>query len=749
VYQAVIHQHADGTGESMDPQPLKPWGSNGQAVVGDIPQKPSVFRRRADLLAQLDRREATGPLIRVITGMPGVGKTQLAAEYARARVTAGWRLVAWVNAEDTGTMLAGLAAVADAAGLAEDDTGRYAGDVGPAVRHRLEMDGHRCLLVFDNATDPDVVRPFVPADGAACVLIITNRQPVADLGVRVPVDVFTPRDAMAFLTDQTGMADAEGSTLAAELGYLPLALAQAGAVIARQHLGYRAYINRLQARPAEGYVIRGEVEAHPGGVASAVLLSLDAVRGGDRSGVCIGLLEIMAVLSAAGVRQDFLLAAGRAGVLARGGHRVTADLVDQMLAQLARWSLLTFSLDGQTIIAHGLVTRVLRHELARQGHLTAVCRAAASVLETRAQALVGSPDRQAARDIPAQVASLSRNIAGSPGEADQGLEKVLLRLRLLALYHLIELGDSASQATAVGEPLTADLERLLGPDHPDTLTSRTNLASAYQAADKPAEAIPLFEQALFGRERLLGPDHPDTLSSRINLASAYQAAGRAAEAVVLLRLTLAARERLLGADHLDTLESCRNLAAAYRKAGRVAEAIPLLERIVMGRERLLGADHLDTLESCRNLAAAYREAGRVAEAIPLLERMVEAWERLLGADHPSALGSRNNLAAAYREAGRVAEAIPLLEQTVATCERLLGPDHPHTLTSRGNLAAVYRDAGRVSEAIPLFEQTLAGRERVLGPDHPHTVTARSNLDLAYAETGRTGLSLHGRGAAVP
>jgi tetratricopeptide (TPR) repeat protein len=671
--------------------------------VGDIPQEPSAFRRRPDLLAELDRPGAAGPSIRVITGMPGVGKTQLAAECARARAAAGWRLVAWVHAEDKGAVLTGLAAVTDAAGLTEGGTGRYAGDPGLVLRHRLETDGDRCLLVFDNATDPDVLRPFVPADGAACVLVTTDRQPVAILGASVPVDVFTPQDAVAFLADQTGMADSGGSTLAAELGYLPLALAQAGAVIAQQRLGYRAYLSRLQALPAEGGVSQGEdqgedqgeEEPRPNATSAAVLLSLDAIRRGDRPDLCIGLLEIMAVLSAAGVRRDLLLAAGRAGVLTRGGHRVTADLVDRALAQLARSSLLTVSLDGQTIVAHCLVTRVLRHELAHQGHLTAVCRAAVSVLETRAQALVGSPDRPAVRDIPTQVTSLLRNIAGPVGEADPERERVLLRLRLFAVHHLIELGDSASQVIAVGEPLIADLERLLGPDHPDTLTSRHNLASAYQAVGRTAEAIPLFEQALFGRERLLGPDHPDTLTSRHDLASAYQAVGRTAEAILLLRLTLAARERLLGADHLDTVESCKNLAAAYR------------------------------------------EAGRVAEAIPLLERTAEAWERLLGADDPSALGSRNNLAAAYREAGRVADAIPLLEQTVATCERRLGPDHPHTLTSRGNLAVAYRDAGRVSEAIPLFEQTLAGRERVLGPDHPHTVTTRSNLDLAYAEAGRT------------
>ena len=128
----------------------------------------------------------------------------------------------------------------------------------------------------------------------------------------------------------------------------------------------------------------------------------------------------------------------------------------------------------------------------------------------------------AVRDIPEQVTALRDNAAGPAAEADEELASVLLRLRFWALYHLIELGDSAAQAIAVGEPLAADLERMLGPDHPDTLNSRNSLAAAYQAAGRAAEAIPLFEQTLAARERLLGPDHPDTLTSRNNLAAAYQ-----------------------------------------------------------------------------------------------------------------------------------------------------------------------------------------------------------------------------------
>ncbi len=699
----------------------------GHRLAGGVPREPPGFVPRAKLLAELD---CPGSVVHAVTGMQGTGTTQLAAEYARARLAEGWRLVAWVHAEDTGTLLAGLAAVADAAGLSEGGTRQDPGGPGVMVRRRLETDGDRCLLVFDDVEDPDVLRPFIPAGGAARVLITSHRE--SGFGPNVPVNVFSEEEALLFLAERTGLADdAAAATVAAELGYLPLALAQAAAVIAGQRLGYQMYLDRLRALPAEEYL----EEPYSHGAVQAVLLSLDTVRAGDQAGICTTLMGIMAVLSPAGIRRDMLHAAGKAGVLASGGRPVAAALVDRALEQLAGFSLLSFSLDGQTIAVHRLVSQVVREGLARGERLTVVFRRAASLLEARAQALAGSRDRLAVRDIPGQVAALA-NMARPVARADEKLARMLLRLRFFALYHLIELGDSATQAVAVGEPLTADLERMLGPNHPDTLNSRNSLAAAYQAAGRPAEAIPLFEQTLVGRERLLGPNHPDTLNSQNNLAAAYQDAGRAAEARLLYELTLAARERVLGADHPSTLNSCGNLAAAYREAGQVNEAIPLFEQTLAGRERILGADHPDTMNSRNNLAAAYREAGRVAEAIPLVEQTLATRERLLGADHPSTLNSRNNLAAAYREAGRVAEAIPLVEQTVAACERLLGADHPRTLGARNNLANAYRDVGRAAEAIPLHEQTLAACERLLGADHPRTLGTRNNLAAAYREAGR-------------
>ncbi len=648
-------------------------------AVGAIPREPPGFQARQDLLAGLDGAGTPGPGPRSAAGPPGTGTTQLAAAYARARLAQGWRLVSWVSAASPGTLAGGLAAVADAAGLSGRSIGDDPGDPGLLVRRWLEADGERCLLVFDDVADPEAVRPYLPSGGAARVIVTSHQEP--GLGTSVPVGAFSAGEARAFLAGRAGRAAAAADAVADGLGHLPLALGQAAAVITGRHLEYRVYLDQLRTVPVPRPLAR---EHHyPPGAAQAVLLSLDAAQAADPAGVCPGAMELISVLSLAGVRRDLLHAAGQRGAL--GGRRAAAAQVDAALEQAAHWSLLTFSLDGQVVLVNRLVAQVIRDRLAGWHRLAAVCRDAASVLEARAEELAGSPDRPAVRDVPEQVTALAA-AAGPAARTDEALTAILLRLRFLALYHLIELGDSAEQAITVGEALTADLERLLGPDHHDTLNSRNSLAAAYQAAGRPAEAIPLFEQTLVVRERLLGPEHPDTLTTQNNLAAGYQAAGRVGEARLLFELTLAARERLLGPGHPSTLISLGNLAAAYRDEGRADDALRLFEQTLKGREAVLGADHPDTVTARVNLAAAYRQAGRIADAIPLAERTLATRERTLGGSHPSTLIARNNLAAAYREAGRAAEAIPLFERTVADCERLLGADHPRTQRARRSLA---------------------------------------------------------------
>ncbi len=277
------------------------------------------------------------------------------------------------------------------------------------------------------------------------------------------------------------------------------------------------------------------------------------------------------------------------------------------------------------------------------------------------------------------------------------------------------------------ERLLLDQLRVLGPDHPDTLLTRNNLAGWLGEAGRVEAAVQQVEQLLTDQLRVLGPDHPHTLLNRNNLASWLGRAGRVEAAVQQFEQLLTDQLRVLGPDHPDTLATRNNLASSLGEAGRVEAAVQQVERLLPDQLRVLGSDHPDTLATRSNLASWLGRAGRVEAAVQQFELLLPDQLRVLGSHHPDTLTTRNNLASWLGEAGRVQEAVQQVELLLPDQLRVLGSDHPDTLATRNNLASWLGRAGRVQEAVQQFELLLPDQLRVFGPDHPDTLTTRNNL----------------------
>ena len=684
-----------------------------------------------------------GPV--VVCGMRGVGKSQLAAAYARECEKAGWPLVAWMDASSRNELVAGLAELAHEMGV-DEDGGEAAPEIlaGRCVTRLNSGEGDR-LLVFDNVEDFDDLTGLVPHGQGLRVLVTTTvASPGDSAGRLIAVGAFTRPQSVDFIRERTGVDEADGAARLAEaLGDLPVALAQAAATIRLN--GYATideYLANLRKYRLEEVVDRASGEAYPSAAHAAlrmaytsVLDKLDTQRIEDdtdqdgparQSAACVQ-LAALALLASSGVPRPWLHRVGKSEPIAR--HAVGA---------LVGHSVCALSEDGRYVRIHGLQGRVLREDYTRQPEVFADLEGAVVDLLKGIdmdKADTDDAQRTNALDMADQLRAIAEQQQGqahySPHEAHIDLSSVVGIVNN-TIYCLTGMGRPQTALTLkdAGDMLA----ETLGPDHPHTLTARNNLALAHQQAGHLSTALDMHQALLADRTRVLGPDHPHTLVTRSNLAITYQRVGNVRKALDMHQAVLVDRTRVLGPDHPYTLITRSNLATAYRESGNVQKAIAMLEALLADRTRVLGPDHPHTLITRSNLATAYRESGNLQKAIDMFEDVLADCTRILGPDHPRTLTTRRDLAVARLKMGNAPRAIDMLEALLPRMEQILGPDYPDTLATRNNLAAAYQEAGHLSTATDMYETLLPDQTRALGPDHPYAHTTRNNLAAARKKT---------------
>ena len=533
----------------------------------NLPRPPArVFVGRDSALDRL-RGELAGDASAVVTqavyGLGGVGKSELALQYAVA-CREKYPLIWWITADDAAQLQAGLAALAArlCRQVATAGTTAEAADWGIGW-----LQAHQgWLLILDNVSDPGDVEPLLGQLPGGHILITTRRDAGWDrIASPVRLDVLDPGPAADLIAARTGSQDQAGrdaaAAVAAELGYLPLALDQAAAYITQARISQAAYLRRLREHPAAMHAAGGQAQRT---ITRVWDITIEAIRA--RHPAAITLLHILACYAPDNLPRPVL------------GGRDNPDrlAVDEALGVLASYSMITLTPDAVSM--HRLVQAVI---LARQPP------------DDEAPAFGGQPPLTTALDwldraLPADPGS---NVAGWPvlralvphAENLAALFPADARPQMLARVQN-ELGffhDSQGQyqqALASRESARAICESALGPDHPRTVTALVNVAYAYWRLGRHREALTLEQRALRIAEAALGPDHPTTALRLNNLALTYSALGQADEALPLQQRALRITEAALGPDHPDTAIRLGNLALTYRDLGQADKALPLEER---------------------------------------------------------------------------------------------------------------------------------------------------------------------------
>ncbi|RKS73170.1 tetratricopeptide repeat protein [Actinomadura pelletieri DSM 43383] len=737
----------------------------GPAVWGKVPLRNKNFTGRGELLESLRSKieeSSTTVALHALHGMGGVGKTQMAIEYAW-RYQDWYDLIWWVPADQPmmiRSALAQLAPFLDLPQAAATSVGDAAAAVLEALRRGEPYD--RWLLIFDNADQPEDINELMPR-GPGHVLLTSRNNRWADIVETLSVDVFTREESIEFLHKRVSpsVGPEHADRLAEQLGDLPLALEQAGALLAQTGMAPSDYLEAL-TRETANLLSVGKPNEYPMSMTAAWSISVTNLD--QRMPEAVELLRCCALFGPEPIPRDVFRAGGvRRPQLAELLSRPIQ--LSQAIGELGRYALVKVDLGSRTVQVHRLIQALVREALppSEQEEIRA------DVHQLLVGALPQNPDEasywEAFRNLvphlePTRLETSSNDTVRSmaldmirylflSGDFSSALRYVDRFIEhwsespeapgAYALRCLREKGNILRELGDYGEAYalnqsTLEQMRAAGLAKDDTFPLINSIGADLRASGRFREALAHDEESWTAHVEAFGLEDPRTLRATNNLAVDNSLNSRFPDSIRLHEQAFSLADqagRTMGAAFL--LATWNGLARATRLNGEYGQACDVGEEAFAYGIDYLGHDHPWTLRTQRDLAIALRRFGELERAEELAYDVHNRCVDLFGLDQPDTLASAMSLANVRRNAKRAQEGLELAADTVQRYRRIYGREHPYTLACAGNHALLLRLITSPQEARDLNECTLAALETVVGKDHHYYLTVATNLASDHAE----------------
>ncbi len=544
-------------------------------------------------------------------GLGGIGKTQLAIEYA-FRFRHEYDAILWVEAETRASLTSSFVALAGLLALpeqAEEDQNKVVAAVRRWFNEHLGW-----LLIFDNVEDLSLLPSFLPTSDRGALLLTTSLQTLGTLAQRIELAPMTMQEGCDFLLARAhrlrqgkerqaveGQEMATAQQIVTQMGGLPLALEQASAYIEAARCSLSDYLYLFQTTAQR---LLDEHEAsrdHPLSVSRTFLLAFGRVE--HRSAAAADLLTACAFLAPEAIPEAFFLEG--ASSLGTTFEALASDRLafEEALKVLLSYSLIQRDASMHTLSIHRLGQVVLKERLSlaeRQNWAGRV---------TRTMTRLFPFDEDMQTDYWRTCEQLLSHALVCLSRSEQESEQELT----LALMSHVATYLTKHTRYAEAEPLlvraTQEGERILGPQHPLVAEVLNGSGYFYYEQGKYEQAEPLLKRAWHIWEQALGPEHLQLAYPLNGLANLYREQGQHDQAESLYRRTLSLRQQHLGPLHPDIAETLHDLARHKQMQHRMTEALLLYQQALAIREQSLGPHHPQTLETKKVLLDCFEQQG--------------------------------------------------------------------------------------------------------------------------------------------